>query len=195
MRKFFIITSSIITGLLVGIIGTTIYLNNQSSKVSNFTIRTTNLAAKPEMISYSSNNLPQINLSQDSAVQKFKSLYTHAVVKSITLSLSKDIYVYDIVGYDDRKDCTIQVDATNNKILGQSTQVLDYDYEKDASLNLKKTISRQEANEIALKEFSGGTPISWELTDDNNHSIWKVKMIHGEHKHTVKINARTKAVI
>ena len=175
MRKFFIITSSIITGLLVGIIGTTIYLNNQSSKVSNFTIRTTN--------------------SQDSAVQKFKSLYTHAVVKSITLSLSKDIYVYDIVGYDDRKDCTIQVDATNNKILGQSTQVLDYDYEKDASLNLKKTISRQEANEIALKEFSGGTPISWELTDDNNHSIWKVKMIHGEHKHTVKINARTKAVI
>lgn len=99
------------------------------------------------------------------------------------------------MGYDDRKDCTIQVDATNNKILGQSTQVLDYDYEKDASLNLKKTISRQEANEIALKEFSGGTPISWELTDDNNHSIWKVKMIHGEHKHTVKINARTKAVI
>ena len=89
-------------------------------------------------------------------------------IKSITLSLSKDIYVYDIVGYDDRKDCTIQVDATNNKILGQSTQVLDYDYEKDASLNLKKTISRQEANEVALKEFSGRTPISWELTDDNN---------------------------
>ncbi len=116
-------------------------------------------------------------------------------IKSITLSLSKDIYVYDIVGYDDRKDCTIQVDATNNKILGQSTQVLDYDYEKDASLNLKKTISRQEANEIALKEFSGGTPISWELTDDNNQSIWEVKMIHGKHKHTVKINARTKAVI
>lgn len=116
-------------------------------------------------------------------------------IKSITLSLSKDIYVYDIVGYDDRKDCTIQVDATNNKILGQSTQVLDYDYEKDASLNLKKTISRQEANEIALKEFSGGTTISWELTDDNDQSIWKVKMIHGEHKHTVKINARTKAVI
>ena len=79
MRKFFIIISSIIIGLLIGIIGATIYLNSQSSKVSNFTIRTTNLAAKPETISYSSNNLPQINLSQDSAVQKFKSLYTHAV--------------------------------------------------------------------------------------------------------------------
>ncbi len=79
MRKFFIIISSIITGLLIGIIGATIYLNSQSSKVSNFTIRTTNLTAQPKMISYSSNNLPQINLSQDSAVQKFKSLYTHAV--------------------------------------------------------------------------------------------------------------------
>ncbi|WP_219620164.1 hypothetical protein [Lactobacillus crispatus] len=45
MRKFFIITSSIITGLLVGIIGTTIYLNNQSSKVSNFTIRTTKFSS------------------------------------------------------------------------------------------------------------------------------------------------------
>ena len=51
MRKFFIITSSIITGLLVGIIGTTIYLNNQSSKVSNFTIRTTNFTGfrRPEI--------------------------------------------------------------------------------------------------------------------------------------------------
>src|SRR5574344_1925197 len=56
---------------------------------------------------------------------------------------------------------TSQVDATNNQIIGQSTQVLDYNYDKESSLNLKKTISRKEATSIALREVPGATPLSW----------------------------------
>ncbi|KRL80604.1 lipoprotein [Lactobacillus ultunensis DSM 16047] len=89
----------------------------------------------------------------------------------------------------------IQVDATNNKIIGQSTQVLDYDYEKETSLNLNKTISRQEATAVALKEIPNATPISWELLDDNDLPIWKINLVKDGQKHEVKINAQNKEII
>ncbi len=103
--------------------------------------------------------MPTIRVNQASAIRKFKSLYSSAAIKSISLTLDKDIYVYNIIGFDDQKDCMIQVDATNNKIIGQSTQVLNYDFYKESYLNLNKTISRSEASEIATKEFNNETAI------------------------------------
>lgn len=70
-----------------------------------------------QTISYSSDKLPAIRVNQRNAIKKFNSLYSSAVIKSITLGLDNNIYVYNIVGYDDRKDCMIQIDATNNKLL------------------------------------------------------------------------------
>ncbi|PXZ19114.1 hypothetical protein FEZ38_08960 [Lactobacillus helveticus] len=139
--------------------------------------------------------MPQIRMNQASAIQKFKSLYSNAVVKSISLALKNDIYVYTIVGFDSVKDCTIQLDATNNKIIGQSTQLLDYDYTKEEALNLKKTISRQEANEIAIKELRGATPILWELSDENGKAIWKINLIYQNQKRQLKIDALNKNII
>ena len=89
----------------------------------------------------------------------------------------------------------IQVDATNNQIIGQSTQVLDYNYDKESSLNLKKTISRKEATSIALREVPGATPLSWELKDDNDQAIWKINLVENSQKCVVKINAVTKHVM
>lgn len=195
MKKTFTISIGLLAGIIIGVISTCLILGKQKPQPSNFTVHIANSATKPTSVNYSSDNLPKINLSQSAAINKFRSLYSSAVIKSITLNLNKDIYIYNITGFDDRKDCTIQIDATNNKILGQSTQVLDYNYEKGTSLNLKKTISRHEATEIALKEVNNSTPISWELADDNDQEIWKVVLIHSGHKHTVKINAQTKEVI
>lgn len=134
-------------------------------------------------------------MDQSGAIRKFKSLYSSAMIKSISLALNKGIYVYNIVGFDDRKDCMIQVDATNNKILGQSTQVLNYDFDKETYLNLNKTISRKEATEIATKEFRNSIPISWELEDVNDQAIWKIILIRDEQKREIKINAETKELI
>lgn len=134
-------------------------------------------------------------MDQSGAIRKFKSLYSSAMIKSISLTLNKGIYVYNIVGFDDRKDCMIQVDATNNKILGQSTQVLNYDFDKETYLNLNKTISRKEATEIATKEFRNSIPISWELEDVNDQAIWKIILIRDEQKCEIKINAETKELI
>lgn len=134
-------------------------------------------------------------MDQSGAIRKFKSLYSSAMIKSISLTLNKGIYIYNIVGFDDRKDCMIQVDATNNKILGQSTQVLNYDFDKETYLNLNKTISRKEATEIATKEFRNSIPISWELEDVNDQAIWKIILIRDEQKREIKINAETKELI
>lgn len=195
MKKFLLIISSIIAGIVIGVAGTILINSQQPERSSNFTVHTTNSATKAQNVNYSSDRLPAIRVSQATAVQRFKSLYSSAEIKSISLTLKDNIYLYNIEGYDSRKDCSIQIDATNNQILGQSTQILDYDYDEEAALNLDKTISRNQANDIAKKEIGGGTPILWELADDNDQAIWKIHLVHHGEKRTVKINAKNGDII
>lgn len=195
MNKYFkfILTGAI--GILIGIFSTTLWMKHQSPKPINFSITNKNILTKTSNINYSSDKLPQIRVTQETAVKKFKSLYSNAVIKSITLSLTNDVYTYKIIGFDTVKDCTIQIDATNDKIIGQSTQVLDYDYEKEEYLNLNKTISRQEATTVALQELHGAIPIFWELTDENGKAIWKINLIYNDQKREIKIDAFNKNII
>ncbi|WP_258381986.1 PepSY domain-containing protein [Lactobacillus helveticus] len=72
---------------------------------------------------------------------------------------------------------------------------MDYDYVKEEALNLKKTISRQEANEIALRDLRGTTTILWELTDENGKAIWKINLIYQNQKRELKIDALNKNII
>ena len=193
MKKFIKPVLIGVTGTLIGVFSTIFWIKQQPQKPVNFSITTKN--ALPKNVNYSSNKSPQIRMSQVSAIQKFKSLYSNAEIKSITLALKNDTYVYTIVGFDSIKDCTIQLDATNNKIMGQSTQLLDYDYNKEEALNLKKTISRQEANAVALRELRGATPILWELTDEDGKAIWKINLIYNNQKRELKIDALNKNII
>lgn len=193
MKKFIKPVLIGVTGILIGVFSTIFWIKQQPQKPINFSITTKNVL--PKNVNYSSNKLPQIRMSQVSAIKKFKSLYSNAEIKSITLALKNDTYVYTIVGFDSIKDCTIQLDATNNKIMGQSTQLLDYDYNKEEALNLKKTISRQEANVVALRELRGATPILWELTDEDGKAIWKINLIYNNQKRELKIDALNKNII
>lgn len=193
MKKFIKPVLTGVTGILVGVFSTIFWIKQQPQKPINFSITTKNVL--PKNVNYSSNKLPQIRMSQVSAIQKFKSLYSNAEIKSITLALKNDTYVYTIVGFDSIKDCTIQLDATNNKIMRQSTQLLDYDYNKEEALELKKTISRQEANAVALRELRGATPILWELTDEDSKAIWKINLIYNNQKRELKIDALNKNII
>ena len=193
MKKFIKPVLIGVTGTLIGVFSTIFWIKQQPQKPINFSITTKNVL--PKNVNYSSNKLPQIRMSQVSAIQKFKFLYSNAEIKSITLALKNDTYVYTIVGFDSIKDCTIQLDATNNKIMGQSTQLLDYDYNKEEALNLKKTISRQEANAVALRELRGATPILWELTDEDGKAIWKINLIYNNQKRELKIDALNKNII
>ena len=193
MKKFIKPVLIGVTGILIGVFSTIFWIKQQPQKPINFSITTKNVL--PKNVNYSSSKLPQIRMSQVSAIQKFKSLYSNAEIKSITLALKNDTYVYTIVGFDSIKDCTIQLDATNNKIMGQSTQLLDYDYTKEEALNLKKTISRQEANAVALRELRGSTSVLWELIDEDGKAIWKINLIYNNQKRELKIDALNKNII
>lgn len=193
MKRFLTFILSIFAGIAIGIAIS--HANQETRKTRNVTVHVGDFLNKTQAVSYSTDKLPTIRVNQASAIRKFKSLYSSAVIKSISLTLNKDIYVYNIIGFDDRKDCMIQVDATNNKIIGQSTQVLNYDFDKESYLNLNKTISRSEASKIATKEFNNETPISWKLEDVNDQAIWKIVLIRNEQKREIKINAETKELL
>lgn len=192
MKKIFLAILNIGIGIGLGIFIAKNYMTQLEPKTNNVTVSVGDFLNKTQKVSYSSDKLPAIQTSQAAAIRKFKSLYSSAEIKSISLVLGNGIYVYNIIGYD---NCMIQVDATNNQIIGQSTQVLDYDYDKESSLNLKKTISRKEATSIALREVPGATPLSWELEDDNDQAIWKINLVENSQKRVVKINAVTKHVM
>lgn len=195
MKRFLTIIISICIGVVIGTTFVTAQTAKETAKPCNVTVHVGDFLNKTQAVSYSSDKLPVIRVDQATAIRKFRSLYSSAMIKSISLTLDKDAYVYNIVGFDDRKDCMIQIDATNNKIIGQSTQVLNYDFDKETYLNLDKTISRKKATAIATKEFSNGTPISWELEDINEQAIWKIILIRDEQKREIKINAETGAVM
>lgn len=194
-EKIFFAILNIGIGIGLGIFIAKNYMTQPEPKTNNVTVSVGDFLNKTQKVSYSSDKLPAIQTSQADAIRKFKSLYSSAEIKSISLVLDNGIYVYNIIGYDNYKDCMIQVDGTNNQIIGQSTQVLDYDYDKESSLNLKKTISRKEATSIALREVPGATPLSWELEDDNDQAIWKINLVENSQKRVVKINAVTKHVM
>lgn len=69
-----------VIGILIGIFSTIFWTKHQPQKPINFSITNKN-------VSYSSNKLPQIRINQASAIQRFKSLYSNAAIKSITLAL------------------------------------------------------------------------------------------------------------
>lgn len=188
MKKYFKPILFSFLGLLLGAGITGLFWSKTNQKPISFTVKN-NSAVQVQNMTYTSDKLPQIQVSQKAAVQKFKALYSSAQIKSIALTLEGERYIYNIIGFDEHKDCTIQIDATNNKILGQSTQVLDYAYDQDVGLSLNKTISRQKATQLALKEYPNSKPIHWELEADNGQALWKVYLLHNKHKHTVKIDA------
>ena len=73
MKKFIKPVLIGVTGTLIGVFSTIFWIKQQPQKPINFSITTKNVL--PKNVNYSSNKLPQIRMSQVSAIQKFKSLY------------------------------------------------------------------------------------------------------------------------
>lgn len=195
MKKLLTIITSIFAGIIIGITFSKLTTAKEPVKSNNVTVNVGDFLNRTQAVTYSSKKMPAIKIDQDTAIRKFKSLYPNAMIKSISLTLDKDIYVYNIVGFDEHKDCMIQVDATHDKITGQSTQVLNYDFDKESYLDLNNTISRQTATRIALQEFKNSTPISWELEDIDDQAIWKIILIRDGQKREIKIDANTKEIL
>lgn len=195
MKKVFTIISSIILGIGIGAIGTNIIQQRTTNEVSY--TKTINQSSSSAVESLANINYPKIKISQNSASQRFHRLYSQAKITSITLKVDHNDYVYEIEGFDNKKSCTIQVNATNGEILGQSTIVAELADDEQYPLNLSKTISRKEATKIAEKQFTGSTAREWHLYYDSNKekTLWNIKLADQQETHNITIDAITKQII
>lgn len=135
-----------------------------------------------------------IKLNQAQAVQRFHRLFKDAQVTEITLEPKGNRYQYQIDGFDKEQEYTAVINAKTGKIRWSHSTKLDHD-DKYYSLDLDKTISRQDATKLAENETKQGKAQRWKLENDDGQQTWEVDVIDGHHTTEVKINALTKDII
>ena len=138
----------------------------------------------------------KIDVSQTTALNKFNDRYPDKKIKSIDLKLENNAYVYEIDGFDNKKEYSATIDADNGKILHSKFEKLDLDDHLQKALDLDKAISRDEASKIAEKHADGvSNEWSLEQDDDHNTAYWGVKVNNGTKSTEVKIDAYNKKVV
>lgn len=194
MKKILTIFVTLLLGVLLGSSITAILMKNEQTQPAKVAENNTT-EVNATNIDYQ--KLPTINTSQAKAIAIFKKFYSNAEINEIALNIEHDKYVYEIEGFDTVKDCTLKINAANGAILGQSTLRRDsHDSELEA-IEFKKTISRQDAGNVAIKAVGSGKAIAWTLTQNSeaDYPIWTVKVANGNEVHQLKINALNKEII
>ena len=180
--KKMVVAVAISGGILVGITGgfEIISFQNDSNWVKAAT---------------KANKTETIKVDQRVAVNKFNQKYKNAQISEIDLEKDNGSYQYSIKGHDKVKEYEIKVNAQNGKVVRTNSEKLDNE-DSHYALNLSKTISREEASQIAEKAAKKGTSIEWTLEQTNkNKAIWNVKVKDGQTEKEVTINARSKKVL
>lgn len=138
----------------------------------------------------------QIKLSQQEAIDKFHQQFSGKQLKSIELNREGKHYLYEIEGFDSNNEYSININAETGQIGHVHSEKLDHDDRNQKALDLKGTISRDDASRIA-EEHVKGTSEEWKLEqdEDTGKTYWEVKVKNGHQETEVKINAHTKEVI
>ncbi|HJE50120.1 MAG TPA: PepSY domain-containing protein [Lactobacillus johnsonii] len=138
----------------------------------------------------------QIKLSQQEAIDKFHQQFSGKQLKSIELNREGKHYLYEIEGFDSNNEYSVNINAETGQIGHVHSEKLDHDDRNQKALDLKGTISRDDASRIA-EERVKGTSEEWKLEQDENtgKTYWEVKVKNGHQETEVKINAHTKEVI
>lgn len=194
MKKTLIIITTLIIGIAIGIKTSELLPKDHPQivkKAKSTSTRVTTVSNREQT--------PIIKMSQNKAIRDFHRLYPQAKINEIKLSIQHQSYIYDIAGYDTKKDCTIKINASTGEILGQSTlRNIDEEAENEEdNLKLNKIISRKEASQIALQQAGRGDAREWTLNMDDaqNTPVWNVKVVDNNEVIPVKINALSKEVI
>lgn len=138
----------------------------------------------------------QIKLSQQEAIDKFQKQFSGKQLKSIELNREGKHYLYEIEGFDSNNEYSVNINAETGQIGHVHSEKLDHDDRNQKALDLKGTISRDDASRIA-EEHVKGTSEEWKLEqdEDTGKTYWEVKVKNGHQETEVKINAHTKEVI
>ncbi|RVU70686.1 MULTISPECIES: PepSY domain-containing protein [Lactobacillus] len=194
MKKIITYTGVLLVGIGLGS-SSSIYLMHKNKPVQHFSFSKKNNSEPATPLA--ATNTPALKISQTKAITYFHRLYSQAKLTAISLKIENNSYIYEISGFDEQKDCNIRIDATNDKIIGQSTLRLEYLNDDINELNLKKLISRQTASQLAVKAANGGQAQEWQLEYDTNYDepIWTVTLVKDNEVQTLRINAVTKEIL
>lgn len=194
MKKKITIALTLVLGIAIGSGGTILLSKKYTPATSYHKSAATNSKASTQV---SLDKYPAIKISQHEALRRFQRLYSSAEISSILLKVDHDNYIYEIEGFDNKKTCTIQINAENGEIIGQSTVINSFTDTEQNSLNLKKLISRQQATQIAENYLKGATAREWHLYYDNqeDRNIWKIKLVDHQEIQDLRIDANNQKII
>ena len=138
----------------------------------------------------------QIKLSQQEAIDKFHQQFSGKQLKSIELNREGKHYLYEIEGFDSNNEYSVNINAETGQIGHVHSEKLDHDDRNQKALDLKGTISRDDASRIA-EEHVKGTSEEWKLEqdEDTGKTYWEVTVKNGHQETDVKINAHTREII
>lgn len=139
-------------------------------------------------------NTSQIKLDEQAAVKKFNQKYANAKVEEITLESHFKKYRYEITGFDNSKEYTVEINAKTGKILKSESERLDKN-DQNTALDLSKLISRKKATKAAEKAAKKGQAQEWTLESENGQAIWEITVVNGRQKVDVKVNANNGNVL
>ena len=139
-------------------------------------------------------NTSQIKLDEQAAVKKFNQKYANAKVEEITLESHFKKYRYEITGFDNSKEYTVEINAKTGKILKSESERLDKN-DQNTALDLSKLISRKKATTAAEKAAKKGQAQEWTLESENGQAIWEITVVNGRQKVDVKVNANNGNVL
>lgn len=195
MKKYLKFVVSLLMGISIGTAATYFYFSNKNNQVTQVKRSTT---TNENIVSLAATeDVPKIRVSMKQAINSFNRLYSAANISEVNLKIQGENYIYDIAGFDAKKDCSMQLDATNDLIIGQSTLRHNYEYNETdpVKLDLDKIISRDEASQIAIQKVGGGEAREWNLKAKKSTPTWMVTVINKNEIYKITINALTKEII
>ncbi|NDO56605.1 peptidase M4 [Lactobacillus reuteri] len=136
-----------------------------------------------------------IKIDQQAAIDKFNQKYQNKQINEVELESDNGKYVYTIKGFDNANEYKVKVNAKDGKVISNKSEKLDKN-DKKYTLDPSKTISRDEASQIAEKAAKKGSSIEWKLEQEKkNQAIWEVKVKDGRTVKEVKIDAGSKKIL
>lgn len=136
-----------------------------------------------------------IKIDQQAAIDKFNQKYQNKQINEVELESDNGKYVYTIKGFDNANEYKVKVNAKDGKVISNKSEKLDKN-DKKYTLDPSKTISRDEASQIAEKAAKKGSPIEWKLEQEKeNQAVWEVQVKDGRTVKEVKIDAGSKKVL
>lgn len=140
-------------------------------------------------------NKNDIKIDQQAAIDQFNQKYKDKQINEVELESDNGKYVYKVKGFDNTNEYKVKVNAKDGKVISSKSEKLDKN-DKKYALDLNKTISRDEASQIAEKAAKKGSSIEWKLEQEKkDQPVWEVKVKDGKTVKEVNINAASKKVL